>query len=67
MDELQRQGREAWLALRQDQTQERELSASPGASRDGPERSGPTLTLDQQRAQARGPAEDARGTFAGAG
>ena len=51
-EELQREGREAWLALRAERHEKDMNPPGPEVSRDGPQQSGPALSLDEQRAQA---------------
>jgi hypothetical protein len=52
IEELQQEGREAWLALRAERQVKGVEPSGPEISREGPERSPPTLSLDEQRAQA---------------
>jgi ATP-dependent exoDNAse (exonuclease V) alpha subunit len=52
IEELQREGREAWLALRAEQQARGPESPEPELSRDAPQQSVPALSLDEQRAQA---------------
>ncbi len=52
LEELQREGREAWLALRLEQQAKGAEAPGPEIFREGPEHSVPAPSLDEQRAQA---------------
>lgn len=52
IEEIQREGGEAWLALRAERQTKGVEQPTPEISRGGQEQSTPALSLDEQRAQA---------------